>query len=254
MRFFKRPSNLPILCGALGLVGMGLQFWLLKAGVDDKGLLTSHPALWLTPMVIALTAGVIWFALAGKGDSRKPGGMFPPSLPAALANAAAAAGLITTALALYASETGMLRYAALVGILAAAACVLLALFRYKGLRAHVLLRSIVCIFFMLHLVQHYGHWFPQPQLMRYLFPLLAHVGLMLSCYHRLALEAGAGSRKAYIAVTMLTGALCLVAIPGSGEPVLYLTMAAWLFLDTGKLRLPKRKELPQEADTAGEAQ
>lgn len=248
MKFIRRPANLPIFCAVLGCVGMLLRFWQLKTGIDEKGLLTDHPATLLCVGLCVLAAGLVVFALLGKGDSRKASGMFPPSIPGALTTLAAGVLMALTGVSSFSgADSLLLKAAGIMGLLSGAACVLLALCRWKGLRAHTILRSIVCVFFMLHLVQHYQQWFSQPQLALYAFQLLAHVGLMLVAYQRAALDAGADGRKAFILSSQLTGFLCLLALPGSDEILFYVVMAAWMFLDTGKLRLPKVKEQEQEA-------
>lgn len=251
MKFFRRPANLPILCAVLGCVGMGLRFWFLQTAVDEKGLLTGHPANLGTVLVCLLTLGALLFALMGRGDSKKASGMFPASLPGALSTVAAAVAMALSGIAGYREATGaLLKVAGIVGILSAVACLLLALCRFKGFRAHWLLRGMVSVFFMLHLLQHYQSWFSQPQLAAYIFDLLAHIGLMVVAYQRMALDMGGGGRKAFILSSQLTGVLCLLALPGSGEVFFHAAMGAWMFLDAGKLRLPRVKE-PAAAQEEG---
>ena len=242
MKFFRRPASLPIICAVLGLLGMGLRFWLLETAVDEKGLLTSHPANIGTLLVCLLAAGAVMLVTLGRGDSKKASGMFPASIPGALSTVVAAVAMALTGVTCLRESTGyLLRIAGVAGILGGVSCLLLALCRFKGFRAHWLLRGVVCVFFMFHLLQHYQAWFSQPQLWAYIYDLLAHVALMATAYQRLALDLGMDGRKAYIATSQLTGVLCLLALPGSGETFFLAAMAAWMFLDAGKLRLPRAK-------------
>lgn len=246
MKIFTRPSCLPWLCGGLGLIGMGLRFWLLRTGFDEKGLLTGgHPARWLIALTVAAAAAVLAAALWGGKDARRSTGMFPASVPGAAATAVGCVGIAWSVLDIYArQQTLLVRLTWILGVAAALAAVFLAWCRFRGLRPHFLLRTVVTLFLMFHLVCHYQGWFSQTQPGLYGFQLLAGVSLILASYHRTALEANLGGRKAYILTSQSAAFFCLMAVPGAQSPLFYGAMAVWLLGDTGRLHL--RNKGPEE--------
>lgn len=251
MNHLKKLTNLPYICGGLGLIGMALRYWQLTAGLDEKGLLvTSHPAGYLLLVLAAVTVAVVIAALWGKEDSKRSGRMFPASKVGAAVTGLACIGLAISVWNIFQnSQASTLKWVTcLLGLASVAATGFLACCRYQGLRPHYLFRGVVMVYLMLHFVNHYQTWFSQPLLALYAPQLLAHVLLVMACYHRTALEADLGSRRRYIASSHLAAFLCLINVPVE-DSLFYLTMGAWLLLDAGRLRL-KKAEL--KADTVPE--
>lgn len=253
MKFLKNPANLPVICCGLGVVGLGLRWWLLSTGYDSKGLLvSSHPAIFLTALVCLLAAGASVLAVCSRADTRRSAGMFPASLTAAISSAAAGISMALSGWNCFAAAQTMLpRVCGIFGFLAASCALFLAYCRFRGLRPHFLMRSIITVFFMLYLVQHYQQWFSEPQLNLYLPHLVAHVLLMIASFQRTALECGTDGRKLYILSSQLAGFFCLLSVPGAQDPLFHGVMAIWMFADTGRLRLPKRPSAaPAQGDDA----
>lgn len=243
MKYLKKTTNLPWICGALGLVGMALRYWQLCAGFDGKGLLTSsHPAGNLLAALALLTVAVIVAALWGKPDSKRDGRMFPASKAGAAGTALGCIGLAVSVWSVFRdSQDSTLKWiTCLLGLAAVAAAGFLAVCRYQGLRPHFLIRMVTVVYLMLLFIDHYSQWFAQTQLARYLPQLLAQLLLILACYQRTALEAELGSRRWYAALSQMAAFLCLISVPAE-DSLFYLSMAAWLLLDAGRLRLPKPK-------------
>lgn len=245
MKIFQKTANLPYICGGLGLIGMGLRFWLLQTGLDDKGLLISgHPARWLIALTVAAAAAAVLLALWGRQNAKRSTGMFPGSIPGAVASVVGCVGIAWNVLSIYTPEqTLLVRLTWILGVAAALTAVFLAWCRFKGMRPHFLLRTVVTLYLMFHLVYHYKGWFPETQPGLYGFQLLASACLILAFYHRTALEANLGGRKAYILTNYAAAFFCLVAVPGADVPQFYGAMALWLLGDTGRLYLrPKGPE------------
>ncbi len=239
---------LPLVCGGLGAAGMALRFWLLRTGFDEKGLLLEgHIGNFLVALTAAAALAAVVAALWGRQEAPRSRELFPASLPAAVAAALGCVGILLSAWTVYTqAQTMLMRITWLLGAVAFMAGLLLAWCRYKGLRPHFLLRSLVTLYFMFHLVYHYQRWFSETQTALYAAQLLAQVLLILAGYHRTALEANLGGRKQYIFTSQLAGFFCLLAIPGAEKPLFYAAMAFWLLADAGNLQ-PREEEPAHEA-------
>lgn len=246
MKIFQKTANLPYICVGLGLIGMGLRFWLLRTGFDEKGLLISgHPAHLLIALTVAAAGLAVLAALWGKQNAKRSTGMFPASIPGAAASAVGCVGIVWNVLSIYTQQqTLLVRLTWILGAAAALAAVFLAWCRFKGLRPHFLIRTVVTLYLMFHLVYHYQRWFSETQPGLYAAQLLASVLLILAFYHRTALEANLSGRKAYILTSQLAAFFCLLAVPGAENPLFYGAMAVWLLGDTGRLYL--RSKGPEE--------
>jgi hypothetical protein len=115
----------------------------------------------------------------------------------------------------------------------------------NGKQPEFFFHGAVCLFFALHLVCCCRVWSSETQLARYGFALLASIGLMLTGYYHSAFVAGIGTRRMQLFTGLMTGFFCLAAIPGSGNPVLYLTGAAWALTNLCVLTPPKRRPRPK---------
>ena len=233
MKRLKNTANLPWICGGLGVAGMLLRHWLLNTGFDEKGLLREdHPAHWLLVLTAAAAVLAVTVALWGSRDSQKSIGMFPASAVGAVSAAVGCLGILRSVWAMFAQpQTTLIRITWAIGIPAVLAAALLAWCRYKGLRPHFALRSVVTMYFMFHLVYHYQQWFSQTQAALFVMQLLAQVLLILALYHRTALEADLGGWKRCVAVSQLAAFFCLAAVPGAEHPLFYGAMAIWLLGD-----------------------
>lgn len=243
MKILKRVSNLPWICGGLGAIGMGLRFWLLKTGFDEKGLLQrGHPASWLLLLLTVVAVAAVVAALWDKQNIQKRAAMFPPSLIGAAAALVGGFGIAWSAFCVYTvQQTLLIRITWILGFGAAIASVILAWYRLKGMRPCFLLRAALTLYLMAYLLYHYEKWFSQTQTELFATQLLAHVLLVLAFFHRTALEANQGGRKNYILTSQLAGFFCLMAIPGAAQPVFYGAMAVWLLADLGKPELRSQK-------------
>lgn len=218
-------------------------YLLYATGIDDRGLfIAGHPAALA---ILALTAALaIWLAVALIPHSAIPPYrlLFPRSPAAVLGTALGALGL--TVAGIRCALEGTMPMDTFFGgamVLGGAAMAALAWLRRESRRANVLLWAAVTVSLMLRLLVSYRHWSGQPQLMEYLYPLLASVALTLAMFYRTAFSGEMESPRLYLFFSQLGGFCALLAIPQ--DPIFYGSMAAWALTDVCSLR----RTLPQNA-------
>lgn len=217
----KLLPTLPLCAGVLGLV---LRIWLYATGVDDKGLLVAgHPLLSIS---FLLTAAVLAAVFACTRNIPKEG-KFPESPVAALGCIAAAIGIVLTNVLELTIRRDTITIACFALGIAAAVCLLIAAACHaKGKHPSFIFFGILTLYLMLHPLSQYRLWSADPQLMNYCFHLLASVFLMLTGYHRTALDAGKGNAKWYIFCSQAALFFCCISIHGNSW-LFYMSMALW---------------------------
>lgn len=235
MKFSLKPAMLPWLTLGFGGIGLAVRSWLYSSALDSKGLfVTSHPANILTWVI--MFAAVLALVLCLR--YQLPGGkylkLFPKSMVAGASGIIGAAAMVICSIcelralpkADYASVATLVA-----SILGGASLVYLGFCRLRGIHPHALFRSLVCVYFMLHLISQYRSWSAEPQLQEYFFQLMASVLLMLSCYHRATLESGKHPLRWYLLTHQLALFFCCMAMVGPNS-LFYLAMGAWTLLDS----------------------
>lgn len=244
MKRFLKPSELSFvaLCG--GLLTLIVRLWLMIMGKDERGLLSvgSLPDL-LSWLIVAATMGLLIVGVRPIQGNVQFSRKSHNSLFAAIAMAVAALCFcITSAMELLSETDSMSLISAWLGFLAAAALILLAWGRFKGISFNMIPHGLVCVYLMLHLVSHYRLWSAYPHLQSYGFELLAIVFVMLACYHRAAADAGHGNRRAYTFFTLASLFFCIAAIPSSCNIAFFLGCAVWMYFTPCRLSSSSRKE------------
>lgn len=239
----KRFHKLILITLLLGIAGAAAQFWLLRTGLDEKGLfMLPHPAVFIG-LGIALAA-VIWMFLNTRNilpmsDYTET---FPASRLAAFATIVYALGLLVSSVSFWMGSTAFLfRFCCITGIVAAAALIYTALQRLQRPQYSSLTMVIVTVHWMLRLVCRYQMWMTQPQVQWYLYPLLLHVCLMLTFFYRAFPKQRSPHLRRYIRFCLTSLLLSCLAFPGSQDSLLYLCVAVYLLAELYTLRLPKRK-------------
>lgn len=227
----KHLSKLPVLtglCAGLGLVNLCVRQWLLSSGTDEKGLLVaSHPGTVLSLLLLAACVCVLCLALRQKQVYR-----FRNSPLSIVSMVMFAIGYGFTAWKLLSNPRQTLSIiAAALGILSAMCALFIAFALFRKLRLHPLVYCPFVLFFMFFLVCRYQQWSGEPELQRYLFQMLSVVSLMISAYHRAALEADKKGVRIYLLVSRAAVFFCIAAIPGSVYGVLYGCAAVAIILD-----------------------
>lgn len=238
---------LPLSVLAAGVVGFLLRVWLFTAGVDAKGLLAAnHPAGIASFILFALViAGLFWF-IRPLHPISKYTRLFPASIVSAVGCALGAAGIVVTVFRMLATSRSFLSIACLVlGILAAAALLVLAYHRWKGLQPTFALQAVLTVFLMLYLISRYQAWSAEPQLQLYFFSFLAVVFLMLTAYHGTLLDARKSGRRWYVFCNQAAVFCCCMSLTDANW-LFYLTMALWAASNLCSLQVRKSRPVRTE--------
>lgn len=218
-----KPKLLPRIALGAGVLGFVLQLWLLAAGIDERGLIrSSHPAIILLLLLTAGTIAVLGLGAKPLTQQPKNEKLFSPSMPACVGSCVAAAGVLISA---FIRDVNL--FAILAALVAAACLVLTGLSRRKPHIPNHLGYVAITAYLVLYLMQQYQHWNTEPQLLRYFFPLLALISLMITLYYRAALEADSGNFRLFVFFHWCALFFCCISIAGSTWPF-YLGMTLWL--------------------------
>ena len=231
MKKFPHPKwILPAVFGA-GVAGCLLRLWLFATGIDEKNLLkTEHPA---NAAVLLLTAFVLlglflWLRCPLKKRAYRK--LFPASPLAACGCWIAAVSIALTDISeLNGISDRFTGLSLLISLAAIAALIFLGLRRWRGEHPNPVLHGVVTVYLMLHVVSQYRVWSSETQLQIYFFQLMASLFLMLSTYHRAAVDAGFGKLKTYLFFQYGAIFFCLAAVC-SQQAVFYMAMGLWLAL------------------------
>ncbi len=235
---------------ALGGMGMLLRFWLFTVGTDERGLLNNtHVTVWLCYVLTALMAAAVVCAVLPLNPKPRYHRNFPASPYAAAGSAAAALALgIFGILSLTGAKDGLDRICGILALLAAAAMAGTAWFRFQGRRVHFACGTVVCVFFMLTLYSRYRQWSSEPQLIVYFYAMLALVCSMIAFYYRTALDGNIGRLRPFLGLSLTALYFCFLAIPGSGDWLLYLGLGAYFAGELLAIRLPRRSKASPEQE------
>lgn len=246
MKIKLNDITLPCLILGLGGIGAALRRLMFAVCVDEKGLLTAwnFPRILVALLCAATVALVVTAVWARRGSNRYPGN-FPASLPGGIAAMLAAAGILVLLVGhwdMYADRLAFIWR--ILGILSIPCMILAGLCRIWGRRPFFLFHGIPCMFFALHLTNFYRVWSGEPQLASYLWQLLASVGLALTAYQHTAFDVGMGKRRRMLAISLLTGFSCLLAVADEGTGSFYLTCGLWAIGNLCALTPPPRRRRP----------
>lgn len=234
---------LPLFTLGAGGLGFALRLWLFATGVDEKGLLVGgHPATILTFLLSAAMMAVLLLYTA-KTPKLSYTDAFPGCRWAASGNWIAAMGIVLSSAAELANiGDAMTVVCFIVGLAAAGSLVYLGICRLQQKRPCMFFHSAVTVYMVLHLICQYRNWSPEPQLQEYCFALFASVLLMLAVYHRTALASGDGSCRWFFFCNQAALFFCCLSLQGESR-LFYLTMGAWMALDTVTVPLPQEEEI-----------
>ena len=217
------PKWMPRIALGAGVLGFGLRLWLLLTGTDQAGLMVmTHPAIPLLFILIAAAIAVFVFGIKSLTETPEYDKLLPASLPACVGCCIAAVCTVVSSL------LWDLNFLGIVSALAAAGClVFTGISRLKSQRPNYLFHAAITVYLVLHLVQQYQHWNTEPQLLSYIFPLLASVFLMVATYYRTAMDTSNVSYQPFAFFHWGALFFCCIGIAGSYW-LFYLGMAAWV--------------------------
>lgn len=250
----KKQINLqavPYLIVGCGFIGAGLRWLMYHNYIDEKGLLISGNLPGI--LILILTAGVVALtALAARnaGGSNRFHDNFSVSPMGGIAAIAAAVGVLALLMGHWNDHGDKLAAVwKILGILSIPCLIFTGICRIQGKRPSFQFHGIVCLFFAIHLANHYRVWSGNPALSDYCWQLLASVGLALTAYYRTAFDVGLGTRRMQLAVSLLTAYFCLLSSLDTGYGLFYLTCGLWAIANLVNLHpyQPKFQKAPVSA-------
>ena len=229
MKQFTKPLNSAIIFALSGVAAMLLRFWLLSAGIDDRGLLVTNHLGCILSCILCIGLPVAFFVLLRKAEMSVG---FTSTPLSAAGYFAMTIGLGVAAWKLISSTTLVLHLAAgIFGIVGAICALVAGIYAIRGFKTHPLFFCPGALFFAFFLFCRYQQWSGEPEMQRYVFQLLAAAFSMISLYQRSALCVNMTTGKGYLLWSRTAVLLCLAAIPGSQIPALWLAMAVFFLLD-----------------------
>ena len=229
MKTLLNPQKLPRLTLVLGVTGMVLQNLLFSFAADEKDLLTAHP---LGFALAALTVAALGLIIAGvfRWDHEALVPVWPnsPQVPHLAAVLGFGAILLDGGFA----DSRLVLVRNLLAVASMASLVVLFVLDRKEKEHHFGLYIVLCLFFAVHLVSCYQGWSSNPQIMDYLFTLLAYVGLMLYFYHKAAALVGFRKDKTLLAIGLLAVFFCYASLEVRElSSLLKLCCGGWVLTD-----------------------
>ena len=228
MKFLSKLPVLTALCAVLGLACLCVRQWLLRTGADDKGLFPAfHPGILLSLLFLAAALCILCLALRRQQVYR-----FRNSPLSIISMIFFAVGYASSAWKLLANRPQTLSViAGILGIVSAVCALYIAFALFRKIKLHPFIYCPAALFLMFLLVCRYQQWSGEPELQRYLFQMLSVISLMLSAYHRAALESDKKGARSYLLISRAAVFFCIAAIPGSIYGPLYGCSAVAVILD-----------------------
>lgn len=253
MKKYLHPKFLPILVPVAGLLGLLLRLWIILPGPDAEGLYAPQPFAWtLLWIVTILTLAAVVVMSARLKVPGKYTDNFPASVPSAIGSALAALGIILSKQVFPIGSDLLSTLTSILGIISAAVLVLAALNRYQGKKASFLLHAIPCLFFALRIFMLCRVWSSETQTGVFLFQFFASICVMLASYQLACFDVNLGKRRSSLFWSLSGVYFCLLALPGSNEPLFYAAMALWLLTNLCSL-WPMKARKPQTKTPAASA-
>ena len=228
MKYLSKLPVLTAICATLGLVCLCLRQWLLRTGIDDKGLFTAfHPGMIVSMLLLAAALCVLVLALRQQQVYR-----FRNCALSIVSMVFFAIGYSSAAWKLLLGRAQTLSViAGILGIVSAVCALCIAFALLRKIKLHPFIYCPAVLFLMFLLVCRYQQWSGEPELQQYLFQMLSVISLMISAYHRAALEADKKGARNYLLISRAAVFFCIAAIPGSVYGPLYGCCAVAIILD-----------------------
>ena len=243
-----------------GSAGVLLRLLLLLGGTDGRDLYPKNHPAWIILCILSVAVVAMLYLLTRQpGTDNRYKKNFPASIAGAIGCGVAAIGIAITAFRLLNSELLNI-ICFLLGLAAAAGLALAAFCRFTGKQPHFACHAAPAAFFAIRLFLLGKELGSEPEVCRYLFEMLASLALVPTCYQLWAFDVDMGKREKCLFWTLTAAYLCIVAIVGMENWLLYLTCAVWLLTNLCPLKFLARKkrhqqDIPQEtAEPAAETE
>lgn len=238
MKILSKKGLFPWFTIVAGALGFGLQCLLFSEADGYDRLPDGHFAGIASVILFALTLGVIWWSQRKKTAFCRDGLTAPCNLSAA-GIGLSAFGFMISSFSLK-GDTFLHNAIPFLGAVAALVLLYIAFHRAKGLSVNPLYYCIIIVFMVFRTMTACSEWSSEPQLLRYFFPLLACVFLLLTTYYRTELELEVKHPRSYIFFSQAALFCCILSC-ASGDWLFYLTGGIWLLADCPVLT-PKTTE------------
>jgi len=216
-------QTLPLIAFLLGCVGLLLRLALYTLE-EPTGLLPEGHILHITTILLSIATAVLMLVLVRRPD--KP----TANNPKVAATGAFFAGLWMLPAAfgiLEQTDSRLGIFWALLSFAAVPCLILTAWNHFKGQRPRFWANSILCLFFLAHMICQYPLWCGNPQTEDYLLPLLACVFLSLASYQRTVFDQQLRGRRKLLFCSLMAGFFCCCSLAGEGSKHFYLAGALW---------------------------
>ena len=188
-------TGLPFITLGAGGLSLCLQLWLFSRE-DELGLLPKAHFSGSLCLILFAVFLVFLFLVSRKfPPMSKYTSLFPADVFGALGCVAGAVGIATT---LFSGFNGMIMLmivCILTGGAAMGALLYTGYCRFVGEKPSYLFHSALIVSLMLQMINACRVWGAQPQAQLYFFPMLAHIFLLLTAYHRATLDYGKHQRQ-----------------------------------------------------------
>jgi len=240
-------KGLAVLMLLFGLAALVLRKKLYLTAVDAKGLLVhNHPMEIALAALTAAVLAVILLAARRMKNAVCFEDCYCADLPAAFGNVAAGSGILVTVLTTEGLMGGYLENIwYLLGLLTPVCLLLAGIARLWGKKPFFLLHVAVCLFFVVHIVNHYQLWSSNPQMQDYVFSFLGAMALMFFGFYAAAMEVGCGSRRMTVGMGLAAIYLCMAELARSACPALYLGGILWVLADLCSMQQPAEEKTEQ---------
>lgn len=216
MKALHKSKYLFFLFIGVGFTGMLLRAALYTLGTDQRGLIGNyHPLQLVCLLLAAAMAAYAVIALRKDKGSNEYAYNFPPNRNAVIFAVLVPIWFLSNGFT--ALESAKDRFDTVRAILAFLSVPCLAwsgVCRFRGKRVPFALHGIVCLFFAMDMICRYRVWSGNPQLVDYVFQLLACVFLTLTAYYRTAFDVELGSRRILRFCSLMAVLMCMFAFAG----------------------------------------
>jgi len=246
MKKYLRYADVFVLfAGALGLL---LRLIMRLGGTDHRGLYPANHPAWIILCLFSIAVVVLlWLLTRQVGADHRYHKNFPASTPGAIGTALAAVGIVITAINVFNGEI-LPSIVGILGLLSAAALLPAAWLRHLGKKPPFLCHALPAFFFALRIFLLGKDLGDEPEFSRFLFEVLASLAIVPACYQLWGFDVDLGKRDKSLFWSLTATYLCIVAIVGMENWLLYLTCGAWLLTNTCSLQYLPKKMRPAQQD------
>lgn len=202
----------------VGIIGLAMRNWLFSLATPEGLLPQNHISTTVSFLLLAVVFLTCGLGVRKAAHHSSYVQIFPASTVSAVGICISAIGIGFSGFVLKAN--GVLQFLLpIFSVLSAAALIVVAYCRYKGLRPNCLLHGTVVVYLIVRIMACCQVWGSEPQLQLYFFHLLGCLFLLLACYYRAELDTQSKDCRRYIFFSQMALFCCCLCLQG----------ADWLF-------------------------